>query len=220
MRILIYGDSNSWGYLDDGSGLRYDNRWPMVMRDTLRQQGHEIEMVEDCLPGRTTNTPDPQEGPQFDGALPLLPVVMAHQPLDHVIIMLGTNDLKARFKRDAADISDGLMHLVTIIRASNAGPGGWAATNIPSITIICPPMLGDRADDPAWVRYDEWRGGLENSQLLPSVLATACANAKVHFINGNHGASSSMRDPIHWNAETHHNFGAFMADQFASIVVS
>ena len=220
MRILIYGDSNSWGYLDDGSGLRYGNRWPVVMRDALQQRGHAIELVEDCLPGRTTNTPDPQEGPQFDGALPLLPVVMAHQPLDHVMIMLGTNDLKARFNRDATDISDGLMHLVNIIQSSKAGPGGWAATNNPAITIICPPMLGDRADDPDWVRYDEWHGGFERSQLLPSVLASACASANVHFINGNLGAVSSTRDPIHWSAETHHQFGNFMAEQFASMVAS
>ncbi|MBT6008566.1 MAG: arylesterase, partial [Rhodobacterales bacterium] len=27
-RILVYGDSNSWGYLDDGSGERFQDRWP------------------------------------------------------------------------------------------------------------------------------------------------------------------------------------------------
>ena len=31
MRILVYGDSNSWGYLDDGSGQRYAGRWPQQM---------------------------------------------------------------------------------------------------------------------------------------------------------------------------------------------
>ena len=30
-RILVYGDSNSWGYLDDGSGERFQDRWPVEM---------------------------------------------------------------------------------------------------------------------------------------------------------------------------------------------
>ena len=31
VRILVYGDSNSWGYLDDGEGHRAANRWPVEM---------------------------------------------------------------------------------------------------------------------------------------------------------------------------------------------
>ena len=30
-RILIYGDSNSWAYLDDGNGERFQRRWPIEM---------------------------------------------------------------------------------------------------------------------------------------------------------------------------------------------
>ena len=35
MRILVYGDSNSWGFLDDGAGLRFANRWPVTMAESL-----------------------------------------------------------------------------------------------------------------------------------------------------------------------------------------
>ena len=56
MRILVYGDSNSWGYLDDGSGQRYQNRWPVVMAGELAARGMPVELVEECLPGRTTST--------------------------------------------------------------------------------------------------------------------------------------------------------------------
>ena len=46
MRILVYGDSNSWGYLDDGSGIRHPERWPVVMARHLRQAGTEAALVE------------------------------------------------------------------------------------------------------------------------------------------------------------------------------
>ena len=82
MRILIYGDSNSWGYLDDGSGQRFGGRWPQQMASQLG-----AEIIEECLPGRVTHGADPAEGPQFDGTAPFLAILMSHQPLDHVIII-------------------------------------------------------------------------------------------------------------------------------------
>jgi len=221
MRLLIYGDSNSWGYLDDGSGHRYAGRWPRQMlgrlQEGLGQDRRPVELVEECLPGRVTQGEDPVEGPQFDGVAPLLAILLSHQPLDHVVIMLGTNDMKARFDRSAAEIADGVMNLVAITRASTAGPGGWHATAAPEITVICPPMLGERADDPAWMRYDEWRGGLDKSQMLPAVLARTCAAQKVDFINGNEFAASSDRDPIHWRAETHLTFGTALAEHLLNL---
>ena len=216
-RVLIYGDSNSWGYLDDGSGQRFDQRWPVVMRHSFTDH-QDVTLIEECLPGRTTNCPDPQEGNHFNGAEPLMAILMSHQPLDHVIIMLGTNDMKARFRRDAEDISGGILELVTIISQSQSGLGGWNGTKSPAVTVICPPMLGERADNPGWIRYDEWLGGFETSQLLPAALGRACQDRKINFINGNEGALSSDRDPIHWAAETHRTFGRFIAETMTNIL--
>ena len=80
MRILIYGDSNSWGYLDDGSGARHPARWPVVMAGDLASRGTEVEVIEECLPGRTSNVDDPQEGAVFNGATPLAAILLSHQP--------------------------------------------------------------------------------------------------------------------------------------------
>lgn len=214
MRILVYGDSNSWGYLDDGSGMRHDRRWPVVMAESL---GPDITVIEECLPGRTSNADDPREGPHFNGATPLLPILMSHQPLDLVLIMLGTNDFKVRFNRSAEDISKGILELATIACHSGAGAGGWNANNAPAVTVICPPMLGARADDPDWIRHDEWRGGVASSCRLPGLLRQACASMGIGFIDGNDGAESSKRDPIHWRAEMHEIFGQFMAGELRSI---
>ena len=59
MNILVYGDSNSWGYLDDGTGLRAPERWPQVMARTLRS---DVCLSEACLPGRTTAIDDTEMG--------------------------------------------------------------------------------------------------------------------------------------------------------------
>ena len=113
MRILIYGDSNSWGFLDDGQGLRYDKRWPMRMKERLATNSQsDISVIEECLPGRTTAYPDPLEGPEYNGLPFLKPALLSHAPLDVVLIMLGTNDMKARFKASADDITDNLISIL------------------------------------------------------------------------------------------------------------
>jgi len=211
VRILVYGDSNSWGYLDDGSGTRHPERWPVMMARHLRAAGTEIELVEECLPGRTTNVDDPQEGVWCNGSAPLQAILLSQQPLDHIILMLGTNDMKARFNRDAPAIAAGLMSLLAIIRDTAAGPGGWHDEATAPVTIICPPELGELADDPHWIRHREWRGGRATSQTLPPVLHEACVAAGAEFIDGNRHAVSSPRDPIHWSAETQAAFGVAIA---------
>ena len=220
MRILVYGDSNSWGYLDDGSGQRYENRWPVVMASALAAHGTQVELVEECLPGRTTSTDD-AESPNGDPALlngtgPLAAILLSQQPLDHIILMLGTNDMKVRFGRDAAAITAGVMQLAAIIKATPAGHGGWDGTDPAPLTVICPPELGTRADDPKWIRHDEWRGGRKISQELPAVLGPACAEAGIGFVDGNEYATSSELDPIHWTAAMHEAFGAAIAARLAS----
>ena len=174
MRILVYGDSNSWGYLDDGSGRRHGGRWPVAMAGSLAERGHDIELIEECLPGRTTTADDP-ESPTGDptllnGAGPLPAILLSQQPLDHILLMLGTNDMKTRFGRDAGAIAGGVMRLADIVRATPCGQGGWDGTEPARLTVICPPRLGARADDPNWIRFDEWRGGRATSaELLPRI---------------------------------------------------
>lgn len=218
MRVLVFGDSNSWGYLDDGSGQRYARRWPVEMTRIIKAQNPEFEMIEDCLPGRTTDLPDPVMGAEFSGKAALLSSLKAHQPLDLVLIMLGTNDFKARFSRTAEDIAQACLSLIQMVKESGAGPHGWHAQTSAEVVMICPPALSATADDNRWQRYDEWIGGRTKSLALPDALAAICETQQVEFINASRGAESSPRDPIHWQAETHHQFGAYMADQLARYV--
>ncbi|MDP6219888.1 MAG: GDSL-type esterase/lipase family protein [Alphaproteobacteria bacterium] len=213
--ILVYGDSNSWGYLDDGSGHRFAGRWPVSMAARLLADGYDVTLTEECLPGRTTNLDDPQEGPEFNGATPLRAILLSHQPVDHVLIMLGTNDLKRRFSRSAEDIVAAQTGLAEMAASTPCGKGGWAASRMPTVTLICPPHLGARADEDDWERVAEWRGGRAQSLAMPPLLITATTAAGIDFIDGNEYAASSSRDPIHWDADTHLRFGTGIAAHMA-----
>src|SRR5271154_5896287 len=130
-RILVFGDSNSWGFAPCAANettIRYDasTRWPTVMAARL---GSAVELVEEALSGRTTDLDDFEidlpsahlRGAVFNGAK-LLPAILAsHLPLDLVIIMLGTNDLKARFKRSPQKIATAAPGLAKLIEECEGG---------------------------------------------------------------------------------------------------
>ena len=96
INILVFGDSNSWGYTDEDQGNRYNNRWPIIMSKKLNNLGIKSYIHEDCLPGRTTNISDPIDGDHFNGASVFKASLLAHSPIDLVLVMLGTNDLKKK----------------------------------------------------------------------------------------------------------------------------
>ena len=213
IRMLLYGDSNSWGYLDDQRGRRYDRRWPMEMCRYLSET-FPVTLIEECLPGRTTDLDDPVMGNGFNGRAYLETVLRSHQPLDHIIIMLGTNDLKARFNRSADDIAQALIGLGQLACKIAAGKGSWATAEPADVTLICPLVIGRRASDPAWERAEEWTGAYQKSSVLASAIQIAGAAVSLRVVDGNQFGCSSEHDPIHWTENTHIKFGAGIASYF------
>src|SRR4029453_5628877 len=67
-----------------------------------RKLGDGYWIVEEGLNGRTTGWDDPL-GPFRSGKELLAPCLMTHEPIDLVVVMLGTNDLKRRFGVGARD---------------------------------------------------------------------------------------------------------------------
>ena len=220
--ICIYGDSNSWGFLDDGSGIRYEARWPVVMADKLSAElGAQVKLVEECLPGRTTAYPDSQEGPEYNGLPYLKPALLSHAPLDIIVIMLGTNDAKKRFQASADSVSDNLVTLAKIARRAPVGHGKWREGLSPKVMIIAPANLGKRANNPDWPRYEEWQGGSEMIAQLPDMLKAklAAINDKdLYFADANEAVAPSEQDPIHWSKASHHQMGQTIAKYLTTIL--
>ena len=134
--ILCFGDSNTWGCIPLTGAhppRRYGpaQRWPGVLH---RELGDGFWIVEEGLNGRTTVWDDPLE-PFRSGKELLVPCLLTHQPIDLVIVMLGTNDLKGRFRVGARDIAAGAGLLLDIVHASACGPG----ESPPQALLVCPP---------------------------------------------------------------------------------
>jgi lysophospholipase L1-like esterase len=136
IRILCYGDSNTFGSRPDGLAQRYsdDERWAGVLQSTL---GESYQVIVEGLPGRTTVWEDPIE-PYRNGSAYLIPCLWSQAPLDLVIVLLGTNDLKQRFSATAQDIANGAGRLVGMIQASGAGRDGQP----PRVLLLAPALPG------------------------------------------------------------------------------
>ena len=84
-----------------------NERWTKLLQKNL---GDDYYIIEEGLSGRTTSFEDPV----FEGLCGLnviYPCMMSHEPLDLVIIMLGTNDTKDRFNANSFIIGKGLERL-------------------------------------------------------------------------------------------------------------
>lgn len=134
--VLCYGDSNTWGS-DPETGERFGPgvRWPGVLAHEL---GDGFRVIEEGLGGRTTVWDDPIEGAHKNGRSYIRACLESHRPLDLVTIMLGTNDLKARFAVSPSDIAQGAATLAEATLKSGCGPGGGA----PLVLLISPPQVG------------------------------------------------------------------------------
>ena len=104
IRILCYGDSNTWGYIPAGDGKRYDEntRWTKLLSKAL---GNEFEIIEEGMCSRTLASEDAESVKELKNGYTLLsPIVRTHDKFDIFVLMLGTNDLKASFKNSPQTI--------------------------------------------------------------------------------------------------------------------
>jgi lysophospholipase L1-like esterase len=198
--ILCYGDSNTWGY-EPGPCTRYAAaaRWPGVLR---RELGEGYAVIEEGLNGRTTVFDDPVEGVHKNGRPYLLPCLETHAPLDLVVLMLGTNDLKTRFNVPPSDIAAGAGVLVGDILRSGCGRGGKA----PKVLLVAPAVTGETAED-----GEMFKGAREKSKRFAGMYRLIAEQHGVAFLNANEHITTSEIDGIHLEPAEHEKLGAAVA---------
>lgn len=209
--ILCYGDSNTYGSSTDGrpSG-RYGptERYTGVIRAEL---GNDWFLIEEGLGGRTTVTDDPVEGVERNGRTYLKPCLHSHKPLDIVTIMLGTNDLKARFNKDSAEIARGMQALIEDTKLYGADGNGTP----PEILIISPPAI--LRETPGIHRLFNATGH-DISKELPQEYKRVADQMGVHFLDANDHIASSPYDGIHFDLDAHTSLGKAIAEKVKAIV--
>ena len=161
--IVCFGDSNTHGYCadpadcaDGGARFNESERWTCLLQKAL---GEEYLVLEEGLSGRTTVFADPLHE-SMDAVSVAYPVLMSHEPVDLLIIMLGTNDTKERFAANAAAIAVGMERLIQKCQSTPC----WGAKG-PNLLIVCPPPLGAGFHDEVM-----GKGCVEKSVALPPYL--------------------------------------------------
>ena len=219
-RVLVFGDSNTWGWIPVERGIpttRYapDQRWPGVSQAAL---GDGFEIIEEGLSGRTTDLFDSDptvkelSGAGLDGSAYLPAAVASHLPLDLVVIMLGTNDLKTKFDRSPEAIALGVRGLVERVRRIDRG--AWTEYPAPRVLVLAPPPLVQTERFPAAILA----GGIDKSRALASHLEAVAAATGAEFLDVGSITSADGVDGIHLSEAAHRKIGLAVADKIRAIL--
>ena len=215
--ILCYGDSNTWGF-DAAATARSpvpvrhapDVRWTGKLAALL---GSGYRIVEEGQNGRTTVHEDNMAEANRNGRTHLPVVLESHAPIDLVILMLGTNDLKTMLGLPAQDIANGVATLTRIILRSISGPGGKA----PQVLLVAPAAVGEMLDLPDLAaRFVQAR---EKSLQLPRHYEAVAQLLGVHFMNAQDFVEPTPIDALHLDAENHAKLAAGLAVAVRRVVV-
>jgi lysophospholipase L1-like esterase len=160
--------------------------------------GAGYRVIEEGLPGRTTVHDDPIEGAHMNGLAALPMLIGSHSPLDVVVLMLGTNDLKCRFSVTAADVAASLERLVTTLRFLCAAPGRTQ----PAILLVAPPPI----QEVDWLA-EKFVGGAAKSTKLGAAIRHSAGRLGVAFLDAGAHIAVSPVDGLHYDAETHARLG-------------
>ncbi len=139
-RVMVFGDSNA--FRPDGNSMC----WPALLenKDSLC-----LNVINESYNGRTTC----YDNDERHGLSVIERKIRRHAPIDYVIVMLGTNDVKKKYgPPGAAEIADGMLRILDSISLY----GGGAEP-----ILFTPPPMGEVV-----------AGDLEGGHLrLPSVAA-------------------------------------------------
>ena len=204
--VMLFGDSNTHGTkpMPDLAGAgRFDReeRWAGRLAKLLP----DWEVIPEGHPGRTAVHDDPVEGEHRNGLRVLPALLESHKPIDVVVVMLGTNDLKPRFSVNAGDIAHSLERLVRVIRASDCGPDGAA----PQVLLVAPPPILE-----VGCLAGMFEGGAAKSQRLAAEVEAAAKRAGVPFLDAGKVVQVSPIDGIHYDAEANPK----LAEAFAAAI--
>ena len=209
--IVCLGDSNTHGYCadpadcaDGGDRFNEEERWTCLLQKKL---GEGYLVLEEGLGGRTTVFPDPLFE-SMDALSVAYPILMSHEPVDLLIIMLGTNDTKERFGSNAALIAIGLERLVMKAKSILAWRDGR-----PNILIIAPPHIGDGLY--LWPEGEMMGTGCpQKSRELARYFRTVADNQQCAFLDAEGVAEYNRRDCMHLSRKGHRQ----LAEKLAQLV--
>ena len=209
--ILCFGDSNTHGYCadptdcaDGGNRFNENERWTCLLQKFL---GNKYLVIEEGLGGRTTVFDDPYHK-GLSGLDYISSCILTHEPIDMLIIMLGTNDAKARFNASAPCIGLGLQRLIIEAKATFAEIG-----TDPYILVISPPHIHKELNDPYM-----GAGCAEKSCELAKYYEAVCNESKCLFLDAERIAEFNDKDHMHLSKKGHFDLATKLCETISKLI--
>lgn len=213
VRILCYGDSNTWGYISFSNHLRYgnDKRWTKVLANLL---GDNFEVIEEGLNSRTLISNDLRPGKEGkNGYEYLIPCLDTHDPIDLVILMLGTNELKNTYNKSAKEIGELLEEyfVKTILNRKSQFKESY-----PKLLIVTPPVINEYTE---YCKKDnKYLGATEKSKQLNTIYEELAKKYNCYFLN-NDGLDAGI-DGAHLTEESHKKLAELLYIKIKDIYIN
>lgn len=186
--ILVYGDSNTWGQtgwpFNGEPRLAYNQRWTGQI---ARQLGDEAKIIEEGLGGRTAG--DIQEGDTKyrNGQVYFKAAFRSHEPIDVLVVALGTNDCQVRYSRTAEQIYEDLSFY-----QQEAGELHLKEYKMPKVVFVLPPPFNAEPDNAYFLNREHVRNELARLMTVSKDMDVIDA-----------GEVSLASDGVHFSAEGH-----------------
>lgn len=204
IRILCYGDSNTWGKVPAQEGERYPStvRWTGLLQ---KQLGDTYEVIEEGLGGRTTVIDDDKK-PGRNGKTYLEEWLETNSPIDIIILWLGTNDLKERYDRTPEQIGEGVEELLILIQEKARTPD----KKVPTIHLLSPPLVEESIPG---IAEEQYAGADEKIVELASIYKQLAEKYETEFIDLASVVKPSKEDGLHLDPESHRVIAELLIDK-------
>jgi lysophospholipase L1-like esterase len=191
-RVLCYGDSNVWGCIPGTTFKRYTEevRWPKVLQKLL---GSKYEIIEEGLNSRTLASVYQRPNKEGrNGNAYLVPCLYSHDPLDLVILLLGTTELKEEFHNSAQSIGKMLdVYYAKVIPQTKS----QCQDTYPRLLIIAPAVIDEHSADPRYAN------GTTKAKQLKEIYEKVARTNNCFFIDASQLAVGS--DGVHLTEKSH-----------------
>lgn len=209
-RILIYGDSYTFGKIPGGSRFPNNIRYTGVLQKEL---GDDYDIIEEGLRGRTLdgeNTFFPhRHGFEQFGA-----IFGSHLPIDLVVLFLGTNDTNSGSHRTPEKIVQGYDHYLERI--------DWWCDHLvfekPKVMLIAPPTILE--EHSYKIFGDLFKGSEMKVAQLPHLIEKYAQTHDLEFFDCSPVVKVSDVDGIHLDEEGNRLLGEALAQKVFRIFKS
>ncbi len=245
--VLVYGDSNTWGY-DPDTPYRYpySQRWITRLQKAFKNQVNENDepealIVGEGMNGRTTIFSKQRKEPipaanDYDrsGRVTFVQTLQSHKPIDLIVIALGTNDFNLACehhrKVDEGEtveerILRGIRTLVEDARSVGNAIGNFypigkkdKVISVPPKIMVCStPTLKTTKTNRSW----EFPENLEELCVSYNrLLPVLCHEIGVEYLDISQVTSVSDTDGIHLRLQDQEPLAKLMEEKIREIMMN